>query len=119
MSDAATLGQIIGGVVSGAAITAGAIAEWLRRQRLKNAETDADIAESRANAAASGADEHSYRRFAERIDSLESDARITRQELAAIRRQFRHAEDHIAMLERAMRSNGMTFTPYEPLRLDN
>lgn len=113
MSDPATAGgvwYVVGGAIAAAA--SGAIG-WKASSARRTQET----AEAVAAAVVADANGQVYTRLLERLTAAEEDIRQMRHELAAVRRQFRHAEDHISMMQRTMRDAGLDPPDYIVLEL--
>ena len=94
--DMATVGGIlgaIGGVVGG-------LWGWMQRHRRTTAETDSNVAQSKA-------EESIYRMMTERLTALETDVGRLRDELAQERSHSRALERHIFKLESLMRRAGL------------
>lgn len=115
MSDPATAGSVWGVVGTAFAMAlSGAVAWWASDARARRQQS---TAEASAAAAVADANGQVYTRLLERLTAAEEDIRQMRHELSAVRRQFRHAEDHIALMQRTMRDAGMDPPDYVALEL--
>lgn len=116
MSDPATVDSIwqIVGTAFAMGVT-GAVGWWASDAKAKRNQVTAE-----ATAAATVADANStvYNKLIARLTAAEEDILRLHHELAAVRRQFRHAEDHIALLQRTMRGAGMSPPEYVALAID-
>lgn len=110
--DMATIGGIIGAIGG----VVGGLWGWMQHHRRMTAETDSDVAQSKA-------EESIYRMMTERLTALETDVGRLRDELAQERSHSRALERHIFKLESLMRHAGLeppTFSdPYFALPKDH
>jgi len=114
----------VGYIVAAGASIAGGIAGGMKLRQLFVARIDRGVAQEGADRQVADANSEVYRRMIERladaekeIRSMQADHRAMRQEIDALRRQIRHNDDHIALLERTMRAHGIDPPRYEPLRM--
>lgn len=115
MSDPATAGSIwtVIGTAAAMALT-GAVGWWASDAKARRRQ---ETSEASAAAAVADANGQVYTRLLERLTAAEEDIRQMRHELAAVRRQFRHAEDHISIMQRTMRDAGLEPPDYVALEL--
>jgi len=111
------LAENLGYALAALASVGTGIAGWFGARRYFGASLDAGIAEHTATRAVADANSAVYTRMIERLTAAEDGIRTLRHEVDAVRRQLRHSEDHIATLERTMRSHGVVPPPYEALRM--
>ncbi len=95
-ADLVTVGGIIGAIGG----VVGGLWGWMQRNRCTTAETDSEVAQSKA-------EESIYRMMTERLTALETDVGRLRDELAQERSHSRALERHIFKLESLMRRAGL------------
>lgn len=101
------LSAIGGALAAVSAIATGAWAWWLKNQRAQAA-TRADVAEANAAAAVADAQGTVYKLLLERVETLESEMRTVRAELASERQHSRRLEVKLIRLEQWIRAQGLT-----------
>lgn len=111
--------QAVGGVLAAiGAVATGAWAWWLKNRK-DTASTKADVAKAEAAEQVADAQQTIYKLLNERLNTLESEVRALREELATERRHSRRLEAHIWRLENLMRKAGIEPPPFmdgEPIR---
>lgn len=97
----------IGGVLAAiGALATGAWAWWLKNRK-DTAVTKADVARAEAAQEVADAQQTIYKLLNERLNTLETEVRGLRDELATERRHSRRLEAHIWRLENLMRKAGI------------
>ncbi len=107
MSGLVDWGQV-GAAITAIGIGAGGVYAWWLKTTKTRAETNADVASSRAEESVADANSQVYRMLLERVTTLENDMRLVREELAQERQHSRRLVLHIWKLEGLMRAAGVT-----------